>query len=105
MAPGIELNRLYTLYILLLAWKYYEAPNVCSGLLPKSIFDQLPKIAILVPRLPRPPPQQRSWTSWSSDLQSFFEAPEFDHVERKGDEDDGVSNGNDNCEDIVEMRQ
>ena len=92
MAPGIELNRLYILNILLLAWKYYEAPNVCSGLLPKSIFDQLTKIAILVPRLPRPPPRLQFWTSWWSDLQSFFEAPEFDQVERKeGDEDGGVS--------------
>ena len=52
-----------------------------------------------MPRLPRPPPRLQFWTSWWSDLQSFFEAPEFDHVERKGD----VSNGNDNGEDIVEM--
>ena len=55
----------------------------------------------LVPRLPRPPPRLQFWTSWWSDLQSFFEAPEFDQVERKGDEDGGVSN--DNCEDSVEM--
>ena len=33
-------------------------------------------------------------------MQSFFEAPEFDHVERK---DGGVSNGNDNGGDVVEM--
>ena len=58
-----------------------------------------------MPRLPRPPPRLQFWTSWWSGLQSFFEAPEFGQVERKGDDDEdgGVSNGNDNGGDVVEM--